>query len=533
VIRSDLALAALASAAVPGMKPVSVTGVRPVPDDPSPRHQVAFVEDATGRTWVVRVPLDPAAGAELERNDALVRMLGRHLPFKVPAASGYASVGTDGRAAVFPYVEGSALNLRNLPSGAGLAGAVGRAVAAVHNIPRGLFEEMAVPVFDAAGVRSRRLAVLDRAAETGHVPTGLLARWEQALEAVPLWHFATTPVHGSLDGDSFLVAFTEDDAATGRVVAMTGWEHAQIADPAEDLAALVDQAPPRAFDTVVDSYALARSQRPDPHIVQRARLAAEMRLLDGLAAAVAAGDDGFVRARADRLRRLDRLTSADDSLVPRTALVAMEPVPEPVPLADDTFPAGTAPADDADGTDLAAEPAAGERTSPSDEPAAPPSTPPAGEVEDRTEEIAPPSVGALDEPEDDTDDTAPDEPTADAVEDNDATERMSLGEPPASAHPEEAPEAPAPEVAADLEAEPVSGDEPESSPGSDQQDPATDATQQDPATDATQQDPATAPSTDAPEVEDAEETERLQTLYDMPADAPVSEGPAASTRQRD
>src|SRR5690606_39278609 len=105
-----------------------------------------------------------------------------------------------------------------------------------------------------------------------------------------------------LDGGSFIVAFTGDDAASGRVVAMTGWEHAQVADPAEDLAALVDQAPPRAFDTVADSYALARSQRPDPYIVQRARLAAEMRLLDGLAAAYSAGDEQFVRARSDRDR---------------------------------------------------------------------------------------------------------------------------------------------------------------------------------------------------------------------------------------
>lgn len=323
--RSDLALAALACAAVPGMKPVSVIGVRPDPDQPTPRHQVAFVEDATGRRWVVRVPLDPAAGAELERNDALVRLLGRHVPFKVPAAAGYADVGDEGRAAVYPYVDGSALRFRQLPPGAGLASAVGRAIAAVHNIPRGLFEEAAVPVFDAAGFRRRKLAELDRAAETGHVPTGLLARWEQALEAAPLWQFATTPIHGQLDGSSLLVAFADDDAASGRVLAMTGWEHAQVADPAEDLAALVEQAAPRAFDAVVDSYALARSQRPDPHIVQRARLSSEMRLLTGLARAVAAGDHAFVQQRADRLRKLDRLTSADDSLVPRTALVAVDP----------------------------------------------------------------------------------------------------------------------------------------------------------------------------------------------------------------
>lgn len=324
VTRSDLALAALASAAVPGMQPISVVGVRAAADQPAPRHQVAFVEDSSGRHWVVRSPLDPAAGAELERNDALVRLLGRHVPFKVPAAAGYANLEGDGRAAVYPYVEGRALSLRHLPAGAGLASAVGRAVAAVHNIPRGVFEEADVPVFDAAGHRRRRLSDLDRAAETGHVPNGLLARWEQALEAAPMWQFATTPTHGSLDGSVFLVAFTDDDAASGRVVALTGWEQAQIADPADDFAALVDQASPAAFESVLDSYALARSQRPDPYLVQRARLASEMRLLAGLALAAASDDTDFLRRRADQLRKLDRLTSVDDSLVPRTVLVATD-----------------------------------------------------------------------------------------------------------------------------------------------------------------------------------------------------------------
>src|SRR5690606_31011498 len=154
VIRSDLALAALATAAVPGMRPVSVAAIRS--GDDNPLHQTALVEDVTGRKWVVRLPLGAAGGAELELNDELTRQLGKHLPFKVPAAAGYADIGADGRAAVYPYVEGLALSLRHLPTGPGLANAVGRAIAAVHNIPRELFEEHAVPVFDATEFRARK-----------------------------------------------------------------------------------------------------------------------------------------------------------------------------------------------------------------------------------------------------------------------------------------------------------------------------------------------------------------------------------------
>src|SRR5690606_22626845 len=103
----------------------------------------------------------------------------------------------------------------------------------------------------------------------------------------------------TLDGSSFLVAFSDDsDAASGRVVGLTGWERTQVADPAKDFARLVELANPRAVDSVFESYSLARSQRPDGYLLHRARLAAEMRLLTGLAAAVGAGDEAFVRRRA-------------------------------------------------------------------------------------------------------------------------------------------------------------------------------------------------------------------------------------------
>lgn len=354
MIRSDLALAGLACAAVPGLRPVSVQERRRPPGAGEVSHQSALIEDATGRMWVLNCPLTAVAAVELERNDSLVRQLGRHVPFKVPAAAGYASLGSLGRAALFPYVEGSAIDLHRLPAGPGLASAVGRTLAAVHNIPAGLFEEHEVPVFDAAEHRTRRLADLDRAAETGHVPTGLLARWEQAFDSSLVWRFGSTPVHGSLDGWSFLVAFSDDDAATGRILALTGWGHAAVTDPAEDFATLVYEATPAAVDSLFESYALARSQRPDPHLLTRARLASEMQWIRGLASAVAAEDDEAVARRVDQLRKLDRLTSADDPLVPpRTEVggavveVSHDELPDAEPARqDDPVAEGAAEQDD-------------------------------------------------------------------------------------------------------------------------------------------------------------------------------------------
>lgn len=350
-MRSDLALAALASAAVPGMKPVSVAGMSSVDPDDAAEVQRALVEDATGRRWVVHAPLNPVAGARMQRNEELARQLARHVPFKVPTPVGYAGLGPDGSAAVYPYVDGAPLDLARLPAGPGLASAVGRAVAAIHNVPRGVFEEQDVPVFDAAGCRQRATSEVDRASETGRVPTGLLARWEEAFDAPALWQFATTPVHGAFGGGTVLVTFTdEDDAGTGRVVAVLDWREAMVADPALDLAALYAQASPQAWESVLDSYALARAHRPDPYLHARARLVAETRALSGLASAVADDREPEVRKIVEALRRMDRLTEDDDSLVPATArpragAVASAPggtrQPDTPPLVAPAGPAGS------------------------------------------------------------------------------------------------------------------------------------------------------------------------------------------------
>ncbi len=318
VKRTDLALAALASAAVPGMKPVTVARMS-VERGAETELEQAVVEDATGRRWLVRSPLTAIAGARLHRNDELVRQLARHLPFKVPAAAGYAAVGREGHAAVYPHVEGATLDFTRLPAGAGLAHAVGRAVAAIHNIPAAVFEEQDVPSFDAAGWRQRLIAEVDRAAETGRVPTRLLGRWEEAFDASPLWQFASTPVHGSFRGATVVVTFADDEADSGRVVAVTDWDEAMVGDPATDLAEIYSQASPEAWESVLDSYALARAQRPDPYLHARARFLSETGRLRGLAQHVASGDEESARRVVEALRRMDRLTEDEDSLVPATA----------------------------------------------------------------------------------------------------------------------------------------------------------------------------------------------------------------------
>jgi hypothetical protein len=226
-----------------------------------------------------------------------------------------------------------AIDFAALPAGPGLAAELGRAIAALHNADHALFDEAGLPAYDADTYRTRRLGELDRAAATGHVPTGLLGRWEKALEDVRLWRFAPTPTHGDLTGDQVLVVFgDEDDAATGTVKAVTGWEDAKVADPADDFFALATQAPAMALETVMEAYAHTRSERPDPHLLRRARLSAEMRTVAALLAAVAHGDRIQVERHASALRRLDDRLHLEEDAESDYSRPAMAPARRKGPL---------------------------------------------------------------------------------------------------------------------------------------------------------------------------------------------------------
>ena len=322
VTHSPLALAALASAAVPGLDPATVQGVA---QRMGHQFEVAFVEDTQHRRWVVRAPRSAAAGAQMDVAVSLLGLLSRRLSFSVPMPRGFVALAEGGRAVVYPFIAGRPLNFAHLPGGPGIAAELGRALAALHNLDLALCDEAGLPSYDPDTYRTRRLADLDRAAATGHVPTRLLSRWERSLEDVSLWRFAPTPTHGDLAGDEVLAVFDDDDdATTGRIRGLTGWQDAKVADPADDFATLAMQAPAAAFDAVLEAYAHARLDRPDKYLERRARLAGELKLVSELLVAVGARNQGGIEACAARLRTLDAdtLDDKDEEPVEPTAPTA-------------------------------------------------------------------------------------------------------------------------------------------------------------------------------------------------------------------
>ena len=306
--RSPLFLAALASSAVPGLDPVTVEGV---PGEPGDLFEIAYVQDSQDRRWVVKAPCTAAAGAMLDDVSALSGLLGRRLDVAMPMVRGFAPV-PEGRAAVYLRVPGRPLDFAALAPGP-LTVEVGRTLAHIHNVEHLLFEEAGRPTYDAEAHRRRQLSELDRAAATGHVPTGLLTRWEHALEDVSLWRFAPTAVHGTFTGQNVLASFDDDsDSSTGHVRGVLAWEESRVGDPADDFAELASVAPPATLDAILEAYAASRIERPDVHLVRRARLAAEMTPLRSLLHALSSGQLDVVERTAEDLRALDARVEADD-----------------------------------------------------------------------------------------------------------------------------------------------------------------------------------------------------------------------------
>lgn len=273
--KTAIELAAVASAAVPGL---DVTAFRPEPDDGAD-FSSAILVDSEGRRWRVRSPRHGEASTRLETERQVLRAFSpairAELPFLLPTVAG--TVLQDELVTfVYSHIAGVAESVEDLASGgAPLALEIGAAIAAIHDLPPALVTNANLPNYTANEFRQRKLNELDQAATTGKIPPSLLRRWEAAMEDVPLWRFKTSVVHGDLHEDNILLEGSH-------VTAVIGWTDLRVGDPADDFAWLVAINDPDFVDTVMQAYAAARNESPDPHLMRRAALSAEFALAQWL-----------------------------------------------------------------------------------------------------------------------------------------------------------------------------------------------------------------------------------------------------------
>lgn len=264
--RSPLTLAALATAAVPGL---DVTHAAPLGSGGARDVDAAVLTSRDGRHLVIRVPRTEPAEAEQSADLVALRALSdgvrSRLPFAVPRLIGQAPVGGT-RAIVHELVDGDAVPLERITPG--LASSIGHAIAAVHALPTSVVGDVGLPQLRAIDVMREALATLDAASETGLVPAGLLRRWELASEDQSLWQFTPTVINGALSAGSFL---SIGDTVTG----VLGWSRLQVADPARDLFWLLGSADASVPDSAFEAYHQSRGIH-DRELGRRAVFAAEL-----------------------------------------------------------------------------------------------------------------------------------------------------------------------------------------------------------------------------------------------------------------
>ncbi|MDH6236179.1 phosphotransferase [Cryobacterium sp. CG_9.6] len=267
--RSHLTLAALATSAVSGL---DVARTRRHSAGAHGLFDSALLVSSDDRTLIIRVPNTQAAETEQSADLVALRALTAgnrsRLPFDVPEFVGQTPIsGT--RAVVYELLPGDVFDADALTGHEGVAGSIGRAIAAIHALPTAFVNTAGLPQQSAEQCRTAVIEVIDQAANTGFLPAALLRRWETATDDDALWQFAPTVVHGSFSADSLLVT---DDSISG----VLGWSALCVGDPARDLHWLLS-ARGAAAETAIVAYTAAR-QLGDTRITQRAMLYAELEL---------------------------------------------------------------------------------------------------------------------------------------------------------------------------------------------------------------------------------------------------------------
>jgi len=268
--RSHLTLAALATSAVAGL---DLAGAAPIGGSGDAEFDSALLTGRDGRHWIIRVPRSEAAeatqSADLVALRALSAGIRSRLPFTISSYAGQTPIDST-RAVVYDFVYGTKATLDDLDPGSdGLAASVGRAIAAIHNLPTSFVADAGLPILGSGECLRSAVTVMDRSAATGLVPMSLLARWEKATEDSALWQFQPTVINNALGADSFLLS-------DGSISGLLGWQDLRVGDPARDLAWLLGARGDEVADSAFEAYLAVRPG--DRQVTQRALLYAELEI---------------------------------------------------------------------------------------------------------------------------------------------------------------------------------------------------------------------------------------------------------------
>lgn len=297
-----LTLAALATVAVPDLE---VESLCPPLGEDNDFRWVGVLDNHSAR-WSIIGAKHPDAEAALDKQQKILTMLTNYrdahrIPFEVPRIEGRATSKDGTSIIVYRQLPGNPLEFNELAEDPDLLRALGKAVAALHEIPANLVAHVGFPTPSVDDIRAGLRKNLSRAVATGLVPPVLQARWEQALDEDAWWHFHPTFVHGSLEPQHVLVA-------DSRILGISGFAEVSVGDPSQDLSWVASELTDEAVDLVFDAYHLGRAEGADPFLRQRTDLYIELALVNWLNWGVDQGNASIIADAQDLLNeQLERL----------------------------------------------------------------------------------------------------------------------------------------------------------------------------------------------------------------------------------
>ena len=285
--KTPLELAALATAAVPGL---SVAGLRE-PQFADEVLSVTGIIDSAGNKWTVTCPHSSVGGLDLDAQSGVLTRLAKakdakKIPFDVPRIHGTTLTPEGDRVIVHQDLGGHPMSDDDFDNPNLLPASLGKALAALHNLPPVIYTGINLPAYSVSECRERHLAMLDEVASQVLIPANLWNRWEAALEDLSLWRFPAAPIHGDIQGNSVIVE-------AGIVRAMTGFTSAHVGDPAQDIAWVLASA----SDAFLERFRAAYSQErtvADLQLFTRAQLLSELAIVRWLLHGLHAEDRSII-----------------------------------------------------------------------------------------------------------------------------------------------------------------------------------------------------------------------------------------------
>jgi aminoglycoside phosphotransferase (APT) family kinase protein len=294
--KSPLILAALANDAVPHL---DIKDAKKLTTGASGAFDSAILTTTDGEHLVVKVPNSAAAGTEQAVELQALKALAssrESLPFAITSLAGETRDDRGAAVYIFDFLYGNSIDVTTVAPEGHLAESIGKAIAAIHNLPTSVVEDAHLPVFDPAALVRARIAELDRAVATGKIPSVLLQRWQDALEDADLFRYLPTVVHGALSGETVL----EQDQEVSGVLA---WSSLKISDPAEDFAWIFGANAIELNDAVMLAYSIER-RLSDQTIRSRATLYSELEMARWMLHGVTKADPEIIEDAAQMLEQL-------------------------------------------------------------------------------------------------------------------------------------------------------------------------------------------------------------------------------------